>query len=124
MLEIRIDAMVRRIGSKPPGTNSIVSLSIQLLPFLVADILETTIWFISKISPIAPDRLIAALHDRESDERLAIGILPAQYVSHRFSVFFGLTHHRLDKRMIVRQFFDAERKLSTERQFGHPWRPP
>jgi hypothetical protein len=37
MLEIRIDAMVRRIGSNPPGTSSIVSFSIRLLPFLFVD---------------------------------------------------------------------------------------
>jgi hypothetical protein len=74
MFEIRIDAMVRRIGSKPPGTNSIVSLSIRHLPFLVAEISEAATWLGPEDLADRLARQIATLQQRDRDgaERIAL----------------------------------------------------
>src|ERR1700730_17441471 len=126
MLEIRIDAMVRRIGSKPPGTNSIVSLSIPFLPFLVADIsgghhlvgleylahrLAGQIAVLLQPERASPDGWAQPPSIPDADRTLSksctsVLVLP---------IFFGQTLHRLDKRIIVRQLLDAERKLHVDR---------
>jgi hypothetical protein len=118
MLQIRIDAMVRRIGSKPPGTNSIVSLSIRLLRFLVADIFQSSRLVVSPIaSPdnsgvpplatamntfaVAPDQLVRAPSSGGPQPRVnsrrRSGHLAEPHDILVLHVFFGPTLHRLDE---------------------------